>query len=64
MKPRQPDLFPTPRPVPAVPAVSPRYAVEPFDAWDLTRMVPRPGAVIPDECRLPTDDENWQPGSG
>ena len=67
MKPSQPDLFHVSRPVPAVPAVSLRHVMEPFDFLrdgDAAACIPQPGVVIPEECRLPTDDERWQPGSG
>jgi hypothetical protein len=62
---KQRDLFPQPSPAPK--PMPERYAMEPFDFErdaDFSRMVPQPGVVIPEECRLPTDDENWQPGSG
>jgi len=59
---KQRDLFgDRPSRVPGAAQQTP-YAVEPFDDWDEARMVPQPDAVIPEEVRLPTDDEDWQPG--
>lgn len=38
--------------------------IEPFTAWDAACCIPDPAWVIPAELALPTDDEDWQPGSG
>lgn len=65
---RQPDLFGR---RPSAPSITARRSVplrpmtiEPFefDGPD-PRLVPQHGAEIPDECRLPTDDPDWQPGA-
>lgn len=47
-----------------VPRVAKSACIEPFDFeldGDAARCVPLDGAVIPEEIRLPTDDENWMP---
>lgn len=48
------------RSVPVRPMVVEAFS---FDGSD-PRLVPRPGVVIPDELRLPTDDSEWQPERG
>ena len=35
--------------------------IEPFDDWDLSRMIPDPDYVPPEEVRLATDDPEWVP---
>lgn len=73
MKPAaQPDLFAAvsdhtrPSRVPGAAQREPaRGHWEPFDFMDATandpRMVSQPGAVIPEEIRLVTDDPDWVP---
>lgn len=56
------DLFGrVPAPKPTAAAATSAYRIEPFDAWDESRMVPDPGWTVPAELRIWTDDPDWQP---
>ncbi len=64
---KQRDLFPPPPTISKTEKVREPYRIEPFDFLrdgDAAACIPQPEVVIPEELRLPTDDERWQPGSG